>query len=226
MQTAKILTVVLFCALLCGPAFAAEGDSNYTNLVASGDITAGDDLTVIDDATIGGDLSVTGAFTVGSYVATKRMFIPAMSMKLPSANPAGAAEQGSVGTLSFADSSADDHAWISIPVPDDCNPAVAASLYVHYVLPSGTAEEGTWNFQAVGYTDGTTMAAADTDLTTVFDTPRSDAEYNITTATAIPASMLNAGGIVNVVIYHDVDDQFGGTAELIGVQFEYTSNKP
>lgn len=36
-----------------------EGDSNFTNLVTSGDVTAGDDLVVTDDLTVSG-----GAFTV------------------------------------------------------------------------------------------------------------------------------------------------------------------
>jgi len=44
------------------PLSALSGDSNFTNIVASGDISAGDDLTVTDDATIGGDVAVTGAF--------------------------------------------------------------------------------------------------------------------------------------------------------------------
>jgi hypothetical protein len=35
-----------------GTARAAEGDSNFTNVVASGDITVGDDLTVTDDMTV------------------------------------------------------------------------------------------------------------------------------------------------------------------------------
>lgn len=226
MRIEKTLTVLLLCVLAIGPAFAAEGDTNFTNVVASGDISAGDDLSVTDDAAIGGDCAVTGALSVGSYVATKRLFIPAMSMKLPTSNPATAAEQGSLGTLSFADSSADDHAWITIPVPDDCDASEDASLYVHYVLPSGTASEGQWNFKALGCTDGTTIAAAATDLTTVFDTPRSNAEYNVTTATTIGAALINAEGIINVDLYHDVSDQFGGAVELIGVQFEYTSNKP
>jgi len=38
-----------------------EGDTNFTNVVASGDITAGDDLSVGDDATVTGDLTVSGS---------------------------------------------------------------------------------------------------------------------------------------------------------------------
>lgn len=42
---------------------AATGDTNFTNVVASGDITAGDDLTVADDAIVSGDLTVIGTTT-------------------------------------------------------------------------------------------------------------------------------------------------------------------
>lgn len=44
---------------------ATVGVLSVTDLVASGDVTAGDDLTVTDDAAIGGDLAVTGNGTVG-----------------------------------------------------------------------------------------------------------------------------------------------------------------
>jgi hypothetical protein len=53
----------------------AEGDTNFTNVSASGDLTAGDDLTVTDDATItddasiGGDLTVTGSATVSTNLS-------------------------------------------------------------------------------------------------------------------------------------------------------------
>jgi len=40
--------------------FGAAGDSNFTNVVASGDLTSGDDLTVGDDATIADIISYGG----------------------------------------------------------------------------------------------------------------------------------------------------------------------
>jgi hypothetical protein len=46
------------------PGFEAAGDTNFTNVVASGDLSAGDDLTVGDDATI------TDALTAADLVAS------------------------------------------------------------------------------------------------------------------------------------------------------------
>jgi hypothetical protein len=42
----------------------AEGDTNFTNVVASGDISAGDDLTVTDEVTISDDLNVADTLNV------------------------------------------------------------------------------------------------------------------------------------------------------------------
>lgn len=62
--TALLLLGVLLVALIAshpGPAAqAATGDSNFTNIVASGDVTAGDDLAAGDDASVTDDLTVGG----------------------------------------------------------------------------------------------------------------------------------------------------------------------
>lgn len=47
----------------------AVGDTNFTNLVASGDVTVGDDLAVTGDTTLTGGLTVTGGVT-GTNVLT------------------------------------------------------------------------------------------------------------------------------------------------------------
>lgn len=49
----------------------ANGDTGYTNIVTTGDITAGDDLTVTDDAVISGDLTVTGTMGITGELTTK-----------------------------------------------------------------------------------------------------------------------------------------------------------
>ena len=59
----------LLAILFSGSLYAAEGDSNFTNVVASGDITAGDDLTVTDDLVITDDLSV-DAISAASIATT------------------------------------------------------------------------------------------------------------------------------------------------------------
>lgn len=59
----KRLNLLVVALLVLFVAMGAAGDSNFTNVVASGDITAGDDLTVTDDASVGGNLSVTGTST-------------------------------------------------------------------------------------------------------------------------------------------------------------------
>ena len=74
----KILSIILLMFLVLMLSFmpainqatAADGDSNVTNLVASGDITAGDDLTVVDNATIGGTLVVIGTLTSDGKILT------------------------------------------------------------------------------------------------------------------------------------------------------------
>ena len=149
-----------------------------------------------------------------------------MDMKLPTTNPADTAEQGSLGTLEFADSSATEHAWISWVPPADCNTSSVAYLRVYYVLPSGTAEEGQWNMVAGKFVDGTAVAAAATEITTIFDTPQGSAKMNITTPTELAASLLADGGVLNIDLSHDINDSFGGAVELIGVRIDYTTSKP
>ena len=211
---------ILLMAILATSAYAAT-PTKFTS------VTVSDDLIVEDDASVLGDLAVTGSVSMGSYAETKSRFITAMEMKLPSSAPATAGEQGSMGTLEFADSSADDNAFITWVVPYDCDVSADASIYVYYVLPSGTAGVGTWNFYADSFVDGTVVAAAATDLTTISDYPQGSAKTNITTQfSTIPAALIVADGIVNINIYHDVAEQFGGTVELMGVRIDYTSDKP
>lgn len=58
---------LIFLLVFIGFSFVMNAqNSNFTNIVASGDITAGDDISVTDDATIGGDATVTGAVTAGT----------------------------------------------------------------------------------------------------------------------------------------------------------------
>lgn len=57
----KLIVLLAILTLFCAPVWAQ--DTNFTNVVASGDITVGDDLTVTDDVTVSGDFAVTGAVT-------------------------------------------------------------------------------------------------------------------------------------------------------------------
>jgi hypothetical protein len=60
MKMFKLFLALLVLAItFASVGLAAEGDTEFTNVVATGDVTAGDDLVVGDDATIGGDLSST-----------------------------------------------------------------------------------------------------------------------------------------------------------------------
>ncbi len=68
-----IAILALGTAYFGGPGAAkilgADGDSNFTNVVASGDITAGDDLTAGGDLTLsGGTLTVTTSNTATSTI--------------------------------------------------------------------------------------------------------------------------------------------------------------
>jgi len=66
-----VAVIALFVLVACPSLFVqpeqgaigaqAYGDTNVTNLVASGDVTVGDDLSVTDDTTFTGDLGVDGA---------------------------------------------------------------------------------------------------------------------------------------------------------------------
>lgn len=57
------------CYIAGAAAPVSAGDLTVTNVVASGDVTVGDDLAVTADATIGATLDVTGAATLGSTLA-------------------------------------------------------------------------------------------------------------------------------------------------------------
>ena len=70
----RFLNYLVIAVLLLVVAVAAAGDSNFTNIVTSGDITAGDDLGVTDDmtvtglVTVGETLGVTGITTLSAGV--------------------------------------------------------------------------------------------------------------------------------------------------------------
>lgn len=79
---AAILVVALFGSPFSTTNLGAEGDTNLTNLVLSGDLTVGDDSTFTDDVAVTGDLTAgtvtstgdltveaTGTTTIGGGVA-------------------------------------------------------------------------------------------------------------------------------------------------------------
>jgi hypothetical protein len=61
---ATSVAVLAFGARQAPPVAASEGDTNFTNLVTSGDIEVGDDLTVADDIDVSGSVELDGGFTV------------------------------------------------------------------------------------------------------------------------------------------------------------------
>lgn len=72
---ALALIVVIAAACRTAPApveepAAAAGDTNFTNLVTSGDVTVGDDLAVTGDTTLTGGLTVTGGVTGTNVLVT------------------------------------------------------------------------------------------------------------------------------------------------------------
>jgi hypothetical protein len=96
-ETPTMMFRTLLASLLLLGAFScAEGDTNFTNVVASGDITAGDDLTVTDaisaadvaasdDMTVGDDLTVTGdAAVTGTLTVTAgaELVIPVAALQV------------------------------------------------------------------------------------------------------------------------------------------------
>lgn len=56
----KTLTTILAALLIVGSAFAAEGDSNFTNLVASGTLTVDGASTLTGAATHTGAVALNG----------------------------------------------------------------------------------------------------------------------------------------------------------------------
>ena len=73
-MSTRFINFLVVGLLLLGVAVAAAGDTNFTNVVTSGDITVGDDLVVTDDLTVTGaatvieTLGVTGITTLGAGV--------------------------------------------------------------------------------------------------------------------------------------------------------------
>lgn len=235
-------------ALLLVAVLATAAGAGTTKWTGSGeftqDMTVGDDLTVADDAAIGGDAEVTGAtsckgdVTLGdasadsltvtaTYAVTKSIWFPAEVFKLPSSAPATYTETCSMGALSFADSSADAHAWLVFVPPDDCDESEDMELFYYYTpADAATNTEGKWNCKVKGMGDGDAVAAATTALEIVYDTPQSGGKVNITTGATIPAANIVENELVNLLVYHDVADPFGNAALLLGVRIDYVSDKP
>lgn len=65
---ALVVGVLAWTGSVEAPSFGAFGDTNFTNVVTSGDITSGDDLTVTDAVSIGGSATVTGDLSVTGTV--------------------------------------------------------------------------------------------------------------------------------------------------------------
>lgn len=98
LMISSLLAAVLLVLLLALPALA-QGITNFTTIIASGDITAGDDLTVSDDLTVGDDTALGGhlAHTPGTtIVVTNGGTITPVSAHVPLSST------GSVGTASIA----------------------------------------------------------------------------------------------------------------------------
>jgi len=190
----------------------------------TGGSTGDPDFSVDGYAKFNGTVELASTVT---YAATKRLWFPAQIFGLPASAPAALDEESGIETLKFADSSADDHAWLQIVWPNDCDESAAASMYIVYALDSDCTEtEGEWNGLASVLGDGTTLAAAATQITTVHDLPQDAIKLNVTTAMTIPAAQIADDSVTIVDLYHDVSDPFGDAAQLVGVYIEYTSDTP
>jgi hypothetical protein len=115
----KLFSAFLILALAfsyTGIGFAAEGDSDFTNVVASGDVTVGDDLTVTDAVaaarvTVTGTTPGTNNITVTTGVSNQYTKIKAQYTELyvytASTKPASGAKAGTVVTVSNANNYGD-----------------------------------------------------------------------------------------------------------------------
>jgi hypothetical protein len=192
--------------------------------------TADVDLDATGGSTGDPDFSVDGyakfAGTV-EYSRTCSLWFDAARFSFPTANPAALNEESGVKVVKFADSSADDHAWLQIVWPAHIDATQDASVYYYYVLDSNCTEtEGAIKAKGSVLGDGSAVSAAATDLTTVLDTPQDDLKLNITTACTIPAALITANEVTILDIYHDVADPFGDAMMLVGVRIDYTANRP
>lgn len=70
-ENVESITVNITYPVMGGAMMGAAGDSGFTNVVASGDITAGDDVVVGDDLTVTGDVAVSGNLDVAKGVTTQ-----------------------------------------------------------------------------------------------------------------------------------------------------------
>lgn len=85
------------CYLAGAAAPVSAGDLTVTNVVASGDVSVGDDLTVTADATIGATLDVTGAATLGSTLAVTGVTTLSAGASVAGSAPTAAADTVKVG---------------------------------------------------------------------------------------------------------------------------------
>ena len=167
-------------------------------------------------------LQVTGSAYVGTRNHSR--WYDASAFKLPTTAPAAAGELGSLGTLVFADSTADDNAWLTFVPPAGIDYTADALMYLYYVLPSGTPTEGAWNFLAANIAD---EAAANVDsavaLDDILDLPSAANALNITASTTIGAALLVLNQPTNIIVSHDYTDPFGGEVHLLGVRIDFPS---
>ena len=193
--TMRLTAAVLLLALMAGSLAAcigktadipvqpmAEGDTNLTNLVLSGDLTVGDDTTLGDDLAITGDLDVTGSSELdGGITVDDTAFIVADT----SGNVTTAGTLDVTGGVSELDGgiTVDDTAFIVANTTG--NTTVAGTLIVSGTITGtgnvalegtldvgGTLEYGGDDLNPVGYASsgqqivyGTTVVTATAVLT-------------------------------------------------------------
>src|SRR3990167_4241284 len=106
----KLFSALLVLVLVFAPlGLAAEGDSNFTNVVASGDVTSGDDVIVGDDVTAEGDVTFRssllakgragGASTVKSSSTNLTADTMAHSIIIKHIGADGSVDETGVGTV-------------------------------------------------------------------------------------------------------------------------------
>lgn len=237
MSTRKNFFLMALAALLAtGVAFA--GTSDVDRLDVRPEHASGDALRVLqndkteimvieEDGTV--DLSGANDVALGSVAisqATSRtVFIPAGEFRCAATAGCTEGEQTAKVTLVFADSSADDHAYVTWGLPDDFDLG-GSFIFVQivYNMPSGTPGEGEWDLKYVAIADDDADAAPGSELT-VLDTPAAADDWNVTSAIQIPIAAVGASDKAVVFdLYHDVSDAFGGSVEVLGLLVTYTSD--
>lgn len=165
----------------------------------------------------------------GNSRVKKHITIEASALKVPGANPPGAAVVGNFSVLQFTGVGATvEQVFFEFHIPVDMDLTENLSVHIHWAPSTAAAGNVKWQLDWVAINSGELLTAGVTSTSVVDATTSTQDELQESDDMTIASASLSAEDVIGIRIYRDpadVADTYAADASLVFVEFEYVSDK-